>query len=534
MSTEDHYLKTELDNLVQTDPAIFNFIERATLDGLWYWDLEHPEVEWMNEDFWVLFGYSAEEKQHLASEWQDMIFPDDLAVALENFNRHLEDPSHPYDQLVRYKHKDGSTIWVRCRGLAIRDKAGKPIRMLGAHNDMTTAMHTQHRLQRALEQVQDKNQEISNALTRYRQLYENMHDGFALATLDGDIQEANTAYLSMMGYSMNELKGKNYRDLAVDLDKYNRQDKLNTQSLKERGYTDWFETEYIHKEGYAIPVQTRTHRVKNYFNGEDGIWAILINLSERKALEKQRRLEEQLLFQSAKLASMGEMVTAIAHQWRQPLNVLSGVLSNIRDAYNQEALSNKYLADQVMIAEQNLQYMSGTINDFRDFLKPSIGSACFMLCEALESVKKIAAAQLDSNQISLEVTSSCSSVKLIGSIGEFEQVLISLINNAKDAIVIKRKKKPFAGNIRIDCETKNADFLIFITDNGGGINEHLTERIFEPYFTTKDEHENTGIGLYLAKMIIERKFSSSLILANTSAEGTTFQITLTSAIWDKA
>lgn len=534
MSTADHYLKKELDNLVQTDPSIFRFIEHATLDGLWYWDLEHPEIEWMNEDFWGLFGYSAEEKKHLAAEWQDMIFPEDLAVALENFNHHLEDSSHPYDQLVRYKHKDGSTIWVRCRGLAIRDKSGKPIRMLGAHNDMTTAMRTQHSLQRALEQVQDKNQEISNALTRYRQLYQNMYDGFILTSLNGDIQEANIAYLSMMGYTMDELEGKNYRDLTVNQNKYIRQNDINTQSLNERGYTDWFEIEYMRKDGHIIPVQTRLHRVKDYINGEDGMWAIIIDLSEKKALEKQRQFEEQLLFQSAKLASMGEMVTAIAHQWRQPLNVLSGILSNIRDAHNQEALSNKYLTDQVRIAEQNLQYMSGTIDDFRDFLKPSVSSVCFMLSEALNSVKKITAAQLDTNQISLEVTSSCSSVKLNGMIGEFEQVLISLINNAKDAIVVKKKGMPFDGNIRIDCETKNAELLVFITDNGGGIDEHLAERIFEPYFTTKDEQENTGIGLYLAKMIVERKFLSSLILANTSSEGTTFQVTLSSEIWDKA
>ncbi|MCG7923900.1 MAG: PAS domain S-box protein [Candidatus Thiodiazotropha taylori] len=534
MSIPEHYLKAELDKLVQTDPAIFSFIEHATLDGLWYWDLEDPEIEWMNKDFWSLFGYSSEEKKHLASEWQDMIFSEDLSVALDNFNRHLEDPSHPYDQLVRYRHKNGSTVWVRCRGLAIRDKSGKPIRMLGAHNDMTKAMQTQYRLQNALEELQDKNQDISNALARYRQLYENMHDGFAVTNLEGDIQEANTAYLSMIGYTMEELKGKNYRELTVNQEEFSRQDNINRQSLTERGYSDWFEADYTHKEGHQIPVQIRVHRVTDYFDGEDGIWAIIIDLSERKRLEKQRQLEEQMLFHSAKLASMGEMVTAIAHQWRQPLNVLSGVLSNIQDAHAHKTLSNSYLADLIKMADHHLQYMSNTINDFRDFLKPSPASSHFNLIDALESAKKIASAQLDSNQIVLDVASSCTSITLNGSISEFVQVLISLINNAKDAIVSRKKIQLISGIIKIYCETDNEKLSVLVKDNGGGIEKHLEERIFEPYFTTKEEQENAGIGLYLAKVIIERKFSSTLTIANTSDEETTFRISLTPDIWEKS
>lgn len=134
---ESHYLKEELYSLIGTDPSIFEFLQSGSLDGLWYWDLENPENEWMNARFWEILGYDPKEKKHLASEWQDLIDPDDLKVALENFNKHCEDPTHPYDQIVRYRHKNGKTIWVRCRGIAIRDKQGKPIRMLGAHNDLT-------------------------------------------------------------------------------------------------------------------------------------------------------------------------------------------------------------------------------------------------------------------------------------------------------------------------------------------------------------------------------------------------------------
>ena len=137
MSQDKHYLEQELTDLVASDPTIFAFFQMGSLDGIWYWDLENMEAEWMSPEFWRLFGYDPRAKAHLASEWQDMIFQEDLEKALENFKAHLADPDHPYDQIVRYRHRDGSTVWVRCRGIAIRDDSGKPIRMLGAHNDLT-------------------------------------------------------------------------------------------------------------------------------------------------------------------------------------------------------------------------------------------------------------------------------------------------------------------------------------------------------------------------------------------------------------
>ena len=137
MIPNEHYLKNELYDLIKTDSSIFEFFEKGSLDGIWYWDLEKPENEWMSPQFWTTLGYDPCGKKHLASEWQDLIHPDDLRIALENFNAHCSNPNHPYDQVVRYRHKNGSTVWVRCRGIAIRDENGKPIRMLGAHNELT-------------------------------------------------------------------------------------------------------------------------------------------------------------------------------------------------------------------------------------------------------------------------------------------------------------------------------------------------------------------------------------------------------------
>lgn len=153
LAEDSHYLRVELHELIQQEPTIFEFLQQATLDGVWYWDLVNPEHEWMSPEFWILLGYSPEKKQHLASEWQDLIHPDDLVVTQRNLEKHLANPAHPYDQIVRFTKKSGKTIWVRCRGLAIRDQFDQPIRMFGAHTDVTKQMETTELLEVQLQRL---------------------------------------------------------------------------------------------------------------------------------------------------------------------------------------------------------------------------------------------------------------------------------------------------------------------------------------------------------------------------------------------
>ncbi len=143
---KDNYLKKELYEKFKNDTEIFDFLQEATLDGLWYWDLENTENEWMSPKFWRTLGYDPSEKEHASSEWQSLIHPEDLKVATMNMKRHLEDPGYPYDQITRYTHKNGSMVWIRCRGFAIRDEAGTPLRMIGAHMDVSGIMRSNKRI----------------------------------------------------------------------------------------------------------------------------------------------------------------------------------------------------------------------------------------------------------------------------------------------------------------------------------------------------------------------------------------------------
>jgi len=151
---DNNYLKIELYELIKNDKSIFDFIQESSLDGMWYWDLENPENEWMNARFWTILGYNPEEMPHKSSAWQNIIDQDDLKIALDNFKKHCENPNHSYDQIVRYKHINNSTVWIRCRGIAIRNEKNQPIRMLGAHHDITDLKNVEHELIKAKERAE--------------------------------------------------------------------------------------------------------------------------------------------------------------------------------------------------------------------------------------------------------------------------------------------------------------------------------------------------------------------------------------------
>ncbi|MBS3991765.1 MAG: PAS domain-containing protein [Erysipelothrix sp.] len=194
----ENYLKKELYELIKTDSTLFDFIQDGSLDGMWYWNLENIEDEWMSPKFWEVFGYDPKEKTHQSSEWQDIIFEDDLKDVTDNFNKHLKDPNHPFDQIVRYKHKDESTVWIRCRGIAIRDKNGKAIRMLGAHTNITD--------------IKQQEKERLESEEKYRLLFETMAQGVVYQNSEGFIISANPSAEKILGLSLSQMQGKTSMD----------------------------------------------------------------------------------------------------------------------------------------------------------------------------------------------------------------------------------------------------------------------------------------------------------------------------------
>jgi len=157
----DHYLKTELLALLQQDPRVFRFLDEGVLDGIFYLNAETFEDEWYSPQFKALFGYEDDEIGNTTQWWQDNIFSEDLERVMKNYEAHLADPDNvPYEQTVRYRHKDGSTVWVRCRGLVIKNEEGVPVRLLGAHTDVSDIARTEETLAAKVVALEQANREL--------------------------------------------------------------------------------------------------------------------------------------------------------------------------------------------------------------------------------------------------------------------------------------------------------------------------------------------------------------------------------------
>ncbi|ADN08687.1 sensor histidine kinase [Sulfurimonas autotrophica] len=240
----------------------------------------------------------------------------------------------------------------------------------------------------------------------------------------------------------------------------------------------------------------------------------LENIVKEKTDENIKQLEA--LQQQSKLASMGEMIGAIAHQWRQPLNEIGIAIQNLKYDYEDGLITEEYLDEFIQGTKKVIKFMSDTIDDFRNFYRVDKTKERFNVKDAVERVLSIQKAQLVNNHIAVELIGE--GFEIVGYKNEFQQVILNLINNAKD-ILLQNKQK----DAKITIELKNK--TIYIRDNGGGIPVEILNRIFEPYFTTKEQGKGTGMGLYMSKMIIEENIKAKLDVSNT-AEGAEFRINL--------
>lgn len=219
-------------------------------------------------------------------------------------------------------------------------------------------------------------------------------------------------------------------------------------------------------------------------------------------------------------AAMGEMISMIAHQWRQPLTTISMDVNNILadielDTINEEEL--KKISEDII---EKTQYMSKTIDDFRNFFKPEKSTELINLQDLINNTISITKSSLENHDINLEL--SCKSIIKIETYSrELLQVLINIVKNAKEAF----EKNTNNRYIKIYCKEKKDFVQINIENNGSKIPENIIEKIFEPYFTTKDKNVGTGLGLYMSKIIVEKHLNGKIEVQNLE-EAVRFSIKL--------
>lgn len=236
-------------------------------------------------------------------------------------------------------------------------------------------------------------------------------------------------------------------------------------------------------------------------------------------LRNQSIDNEKMLLQQSKLAKSGEMIGNITHQFRQPLNNLSYLLINIKKKLQKSEKNSEYYNKKFDQAEGQLQFLSKTIDDFKEFYTPSKLTEDFCVKEAIENAVTILSAELKNRGIELEFDFNIyDGIKVHGIKNELSQVILALISNSSDALIAK--ENPL---IKLKVDATSSEVIVSVEDNANGIKPKDLEKIFDPYFSTKDD--GTGIGLYLVKVIIEKSFDAKVEVQNQT-EGVKFTLYL--------
>ena len=260
--------------------------------------------------------------------------------------------------------------------------------------------------------------------------------------------------------------------------------------------------------------------IEEFKNTQNELKGLNKSLEEKVKVEVDKNKEQQLMMmQQNRLAQMGEVINMIAHQWKQPLNALSIIGHSLVLKHMKGKLDAKAIDTFSSNSQKQIIGMSVTIDDFRDFFKPEKEKKTFDIAKSINHSVKILSPVLKYENIKLTLSMSEECV-IHGFSNELAQSIINIINNAKDALSQKDIEKKC---IDISLTKNNTKVILTIADNAGGIPEDIIKKIFDPYFSTKENNNGTGLGLYMTKLIIEEHMNGKITVENMN-EGAKFSI----------
>lgn len=238
---------------------------------------------------------------------------------------------------------------------------------------------------------------------------------------------------------------------------------------------------------------------------------VYIDIFERRKQDEQQIAEkEKVLIHQSKMATMGEMIGVIAHQLKQPLNVLSLYCNDVKDSYYYNEIDDKFIEDFSKNTKEQIKFLSETIDGFRDFFNPNKQKRVFDIKHAIDTSIKLLGNQFEVNKIKLNL--EVYDEKVFGIETELEQVILNIINNSIDAF--KEKEEIKDKEINITVLSKQSYTILIIEDTAGGVKLENLEKLFDPYYTTKST--GTGTGLYMVKLVIKNSLQGDLKINNSS------------------
>ena len=377
---------------------------------------------------------------------------------------------------------------------------------------------------------------VKQAEAKYRNIFENAAEGIFQTSVEGKFISCNPATAAILGYESPDDLMTCVTDIARLYVNPERREEL-LGMLRNRENVKNFEVEFYRKDGkrqWALLSINPTLDEEGdtiYLN-----W-ILLDIAERKRAEEALRLahdelekrvaertrelreRDQMLIMQSRQAAMGEMIGNIAHQWRQPLNNVGMIIQTMKLLYDIGELNREKLVSSERQVMEMINYMSQTIDDFRNFFRPDKEKVSFSVREGVEKALSLIEASFKNSFITTKINMEDQPV-VVGFQSEYSQVLLAILQNAKEALAACNVRDP---QVTITVREENGKSVVTIADNAGGIPDDIIQKVFDPYFTTKGPDKGTGIGLFMSKAIIENNMGGRLTVRNTS-DGAEFRI----------
>ena len=369
----------------------------------------------------------------------------------------------------------------------------------------------------------EKNRQLIESRERLLAITSSAQDAIILIDDRGTLAYWNPKAKEMLGYDAEELKGKDFHSVIAParfLDAYKKAYRQFAKTGEGAAIGKTLELAAIRKDGTELPVSISLNGVKlnNRWHGV----GITRDISEQKKMEQELEKKEKMMIAQSRQAAMGDMISMIAHQWRQPLSSISAISGTLTMDIMLDDYKKEFFLEHLEAITNLSQNLSTTIDDFRNFYRPNKQKETFLLSDAVDASVEIIRTGLISNNI--KVVTEYEPLEPINNYrNELMQVFLNILKNAKDAFIEKRTPEPSIVITISKDETSGQ--VISIKDNAGGIRNDVINKIFDPYFSTKDEKTGTGLGLYMSKTIVEEHCGGSITVKNRDG-GAEFRIVL--------
>ncbi len=544
-------LISKRDNLNEREKDLTLILDNFS-EGYWIWFVKE-DYEYMSPRFWEIFGFTPDEKKHHPSEWQSLVFQEDLPLLYQKLTEHISSKGRvPFELDVRYRHKNGSTVWISCKGKVVEwDTEGNPVRVVGTHRDITLEKRIQNIIYeisdlraRYIEFSSEKQKFFQYLLDRVLSLTESEY-GFI-----GEIKDSNEGkYLKtywLSDISWDEGTRKFYEENAPKGFLFKNLQTLFGQVIR-TGEPLLTNSPMIHPASGGLP---KGHPPLNSFMGipiyYSGKFIAMVGVANREngytdeflkllnpyfdvigemihAKLVDEELQNQINFSmhQSKLASIGLLAAGVGHEINNPLTIISGQLFLLENYLIHSHRHDDEAKKRFIKINHSIERISNIVKGLKTFSRNDETELNqFNMPELIKETMDMLVDIYKKEGVDLTLTIDNKPCLILGSRGRIQQVLVNLISNAKDATLGKSERK-----IDLQLNSDGEVITISIADNGSGIPNDIKDKIFDPFFTTKEINKGTGIGLSIVNNII-KDHKGKIDLVTELGVGTKFIITL--------